>query len=180
MPTKTLHGNPYPQNPNTNRRPPPQVDVSTGPAREFLRPEGLSQRLREYAKQAAAGDVQADVALNAFITDYHQFMRADQGERALPGAYNGTDTQAYFPLPYSPTEQHRPDRDVGTPQHEVWAAAGRQIQTDDMVDRLKDRFKAQEDTTWNRVGNEAGERPARESSEPSLRDTISAAASLGD
>jgi hypothetical protein len=143
--------------PNANRLGrPPRTLLDNAATRELLTEPALAGKLQY--------DQRIDPALvNEFLVDLRQFRRALNNERERPGEYLGNDSLPYLPLPYAPRAQHRPDRLPGSENYRLMRGAVEQLDAADMTAKLAER-----------MGTDATAR----NDPPSLRESISAAASL--
>ena len=148
-----------PPNANFLGRPPVPSDMSTATDEELAAIPHLRGAL-------ATGRMHPDAAMDA-VLEMRQFMRAERGDRALPGEYLGRRDLPYLPMPFEPREQHRPDRLPGTPAH----AAMRAAQDDIERDEVQAGLTAQMGTTAQVQAIEERE----DDEPPSLHDSLAAA-----
>jgi hypothetical protein len=104
------------------------------------------------------------------------------GARAVPGEWSGRDDLPHQPMPFAPQETFIPDRAPGTKGHAVLRAGVEGASAGILTQRLQQRMHEHDpdsgDTTWNRMAPPAERAERAGSSEPSLRESLSAAASL--
>jgi len=183
-----LHGvmpsNPYdfalPPNPNPLGRPPTKLDLSDPEARaEFAHPDFVNK----LEKAAADGEMDPEVFHDIAAT-LRQVRRVRDDARALPGDFNGDSSQPYLPMPFALRESRHPG--YSDEDHDLLVQVVNNMDTADISRGLRARMRENDperpDSTWNSMASpqERAERAAErsENSQPTLRESIEAAASV--
>ena len=166
---------------NTLGRPPRRLDISNPKVRGLLMEPGLTHKLQLLIEEGRISEADA----RELITDIRQFRRAENGDRKLPGEYNGNPRLPTEPLPFAPLDDHRPDRQPGSDAHRVYKAAVDQIDAGTILDGLKAKMGTDanppEASTWERADpNYREPAPASDldANPPSLREQVTAAATV--
>lgn len=155
-----------PPNRNQMGRPPRSIDLQDPEVAAALSAPGLPARLKMLASDPEA-DPETQALLHEFMTDARQFARAERGDRALPGEYNGDDSQPYLPMPFAARDEHRPDRQPGSEAHRVMKAAMDQLDADQITTGLAEKL--------NTRSQVAAVEAREDAAEPSLRERVAAA-----
>jgi hypothetical protein len=161
------------RNPNPNGRPPPPNMNETDPevAAELTHPDFLYR----LANAVRAGRISPTKAQD-ILTEMRQHRRAINGDRALPGDYNGRDDLPYLPMPFAIKDEFRPDRVPGTKAYTVLRQAVENADAAVLREGLAAQMREHDpsNSTWARSAPSEARAARAAQPEPTLRESIQA------
>ena len=142
----------------------------------FTSPVPLHTRMQA---EMLAGTLHPAVAAEMIAT-LRQHRRAENGDRSHPGEYNADPGQPTIPLPFAPKDTHHPDRQPGSRAHANLEAASNRLYESEVAHDLIARMRENDPATGTWARSQPDYRPPSQAdnSPPSLREQVSAAASL--